>query len=141
MAENANFLLARFREMVKTFSVVLVTTNKAQRLLYLGYIGRVTFQEMKRTRENMAAVLEQLPVNVRILADFERLESMDQCSSTEVGKVMEMLDKKGVELAVRVMPDPSKDIGFNILATFHYRKKIRTITCKTMEEAAKELGL
>jgi hypothetical protein len=121
--------------------MVLVTVNKAKRLLYLGYIGCVSFQDMKRAREGMADILEQLPTNVRILADFERLESMDPASATEVGKVMEMLDKKGVEVSVRVMPDPTKDIGFNILATFHYRKKLRSVTCKTMEEAAKELGL
>lgn len=121
--------------------MVLVTINKAKRLLYLAYIGRVTFQDMKRVREGMADVLEQLPANIRVLGDLERLESMDAASASEIGKVMEMLDKKGVDTAVRVIPDPSKDIGFNILSLFHYRKKKRVVTCQTMDEAAKELGL
>ena len=72
---------------------------------------------------------------------MERLESMDAASSTEIGKVMEMLSAKGLELSVRVIPDPSKDIGLSILSTFHYRKKVRIVTCTSMEDAAKELGL
>jgi hypothetical protein len=121
--------------------MVLVTINKAKRLLYLAYIGEVCFQEMKKVREDMPELLEHLPPNLRVLGDLERLESMDAASSTEIGKVMEMLDKKGIEMSVRVIPDPSKDIGLNILGLFHYRKKLRVVTCKSMEEAAKELGL
>ena len=120
--------------------MVLVTINKAKRLLYLSYIGHVDFQEMKRAREDMPEILEQLPANVRVLGDLERLESMDPASASEIGKVMDMLDQKGVEVSVRVIPDPSKDIGLKILALFHYRKKVRVVTCQTMEEAAKELG-
>ena len=121
--------------------MVLVTINKSKRLLYLAYIGQVCFQEMKRAREDMPEVLQHLPTNIRVLADLERLESMDSASSTEIGKVMEMLDRKGIELSVRVIPDPSKDIGLNILSTFHYRRKLRVVNCQTMAEAAKELGL
>jgi anti-anti-sigma regulatory factor len=121
--------------------MVLVTINKSKRLLYFAYIGQVCFQEMKRAREDLPEILQQLPTNLRILADLERLESMDSASAAEIGKVMEMLDRKGVELSVRVIPDPSKDIGLSILTMFHYRKKIRVVTCQSMAEAAKELGL
>jgi hypothetical protein len=42
---------------------------------------------------------------------------------------------------VRVIPDPTKDIGFNILARFHYRRNPRITNCETMMEAAKLLSL
>jgi len=45
----------------------------------------------------------------------------------------------GVELVVRVIPDPHKDIGFNILSLFHYRRRVRIVTCPTLEEAMKAL--
>lgn len=121
--------------------MVLVTINQSKRLLYFAYIGHVCFQDIKRASEDLTAILEHLPMGFRVLADLERLESMDSASAPEIGKVMEMLDGKGVEISVRVIPDPSKDIGMNILARFHYRKVVRSVTCQTMEEAAKELGL
>lgn len=121
--------------------MVLVTINKSKRLLYFAYIGQVCFQEMKRVREDLPELLQHLPTNIRVLGDLERLESMDAASSGEIGKVMEMLDQKGVEISVRVIPDPSKDIGLSILTMFHYRKTIRVVTCKTMTEAAKVLAL
>jgi hypothetical protein len=40
-----------------------------------------------------------------------------------------------------VIPDPSKDIGLDILALFHYRKRPRMVTCKNMVEAAEKLSL
>jgi hypothetical protein len=121
--------------------MVLVTINEAKRLIYLAYFGRVDYEQMKRTREEITQFLDRLPANLRVLGDLERMESMDPAAATEIGKVMEMLDRKGLEMSVRVIPDPTKDIGFNILARIHYRKKVRVINCASMLEAAKALGL
>ena len=54
---------------------------------------------------------------------------------------MDLLDEAGVSLVVRVIPDPKKDIGMNILSLFHYRNRPRVVTCARMIEAAKELSL
>jgi hypothetical protein len=39
-----------------------------------------------------------------------------------------------------VIPDPRKDIGFNILSLFHYRHDIHIVTCETLEEAKRALA-
>jgi hypothetical protein len=52
-----------------------------------------------------------------------------------------LCDQKGVALVVRVVPDPTKDIGFNILSLFHYPHRPPAVTCKTMVEAARLLSL
>ena len=57
------------------------------------------------------------------------------------GQVMEKLDCKGIEISVRVIPDPSKDIGLSILSTFHSRNSVRIVTCTSMVEAARVLDL
>jgi hypothetical protein len=44
-----------------------------------------------------------------------------------------------VEAVVRVIPDPQKDIGLNILSLFHYRRRVRIVTCATLGEAMKAL--
>ena len=54
---------------------------------------------------------------------------------------MELLDRNGVELVVRVIPDSTKDIGLNILMIFHYKKQPRVVTCSKMTEAARILSL
>jgi hypothetical protein len=119
----------------------LATVNKTQRLLLLSYLGHVGAEELKRGRAEATAVLGDLQPGFRVLADFERLDSMDPDSAAEIGKLMELADQRGVGLIVRVIPDPSKDIGLNILARFHYKQRVPTVTCETMAEAAQALEI
>jgi anti-anti-sigma regulatory factor len=121
--------------------VFLATTNKANKLLVLTYIGHVRTEELRRGRESARLLLADLKPGFRILADFERMDRMDTSAAQELGKMMEEADEKGVETIVRVIPHPSQDIGLNILAMFHYKRQLQMVTCKTMEEAAKVLGL
>ncbi len=118
----------------------LATTNKEKRLMYVSYVGEVRRDELKRALEELDALLVDLPAGFRLLTDLERLETMDPAGMTEIGKIMEKLSKKGMEMVVRVIPDPSKDIGLNILSIFHYGPRIRVVTCETMAEAAKMLA-
>jgi hypothetical protein len=119
----------------------LATTNKTKRLLYLSYIGRVQVEEVTRGREEVEALVSDWPDGFRVLADFGRLESMDATTATELGRLMDMSNRRGVELVVRVLPDPTKDPGLNILSMFHYKHPIEVVTCKTMEEAVRALGI
>jgi len=119
----------------------LATIDRTKRLLLLNYVGNVTADELRNGLKEANALLADLPPGIRILADFGRMESMDADSPRELGRLMESADRKGVEMVARVIPDPTKDIGLNILAAFHYRKPLPTVTCASMEEAAKELGI
>jgi hypothetical protein len=47
-----------------------------------------------------------------------------------------VMERHGMELIVRVIPDPAKDIGFNLISRFHYHHRPRTATFKTLAEAA-----
>ena len=107
----------------------------------MSYNQRVRVEELKRGREDVKALLADLPPGFRLLVDLSQLEKMDLDCMKEIGRTMEWIDKAGVEMVVRVMPDPGKDIGFNILAIFHYPRHPRIVTCKTMTEAARLLGL
>ena len=53
---------------------------------------------------------------------------------------MDMCNEKGVEMVVRLIPDPHKDIGLNIMSLFHYRRRVRLVTCETLAEAMKILA-
>jgi len=119
----------------------LATSNKAKQLLHLSYFQRVKPEELRRAIEDIRALMKDLKPGFRLLADFERLESMDLACATEIGRMMELLDQGGVGLLVRVMPDPRKDIGLDIISLFHYRHHPQMVTCKHMAEAFKKLAL
>lgn len=119
----------------------LATTNKAQRLLQLSYIQNVSLADLERGYAQMLPLLAEFPAGFRLLADLGRMESIDLACVDLIGRTMELMYEHGLELVVRVVPDPSKDIGFMIIAAFHYPSQLRIVTCQTMEEAARVLGL
>jgi hypothetical protein len=126
---------------VNLSSMFLATSNKGKKLLHLSYIGSVGVAELQRGHNDLAALLAELPVGFKMLVDLGRLEIMDLNCIEELGKMMELLDQHGFEQVVRVIPDPTKDIGFNILARFHYHNNPRITTCETMIAAEKLLEL
>lgn len=119
----------------------LVTSNKAKQLLLMRYCERVTAKQLKAGRSDLKALLEELKPGFSVLADFSQLESMAADCVPEIGAGMELIDAAKPGLLVRVIPDPSKDIGLNILTAFHYKKRPQIVNCKTLTEAAKLLAL
>ena len=120
--------------------MLLVTSNKSKQLLFLSYIGHVRAEEFERKREELAAQLEELSPGFRLLVDFGGLESMGLDCEPGLGRMMDLIGQAGVGLVVRVIPEPDKDIGMNILTVFHYRRRPRVVTCKSMGDAVRELG-
>ena len=119
----------------------LATSNKGKRLLCLSYIQQVESGELKRGEEDVKALLAELPTGFRLLVDLSLLESMGLESMDVIGRMMEEFDRSGVAMIVRVIPDSSKDIGFNIYTIFHYPHRPQVVTCQNMTEAARALGL
>jgi hypothetical protein len=119
----------------------LAMTNKSKRLLYVGFIQQVRTDDLQRGLEEMPSLLADLPPGFHFLVDLGRLESMEPACMMQIGKVMELCDQHSVGLVVRVIPDPAKDIGLNILSIFHYRHRPRMFTCETMSEAARLLSI
>lgn len=121
--------------------MLLVTSNKPRRLLCVSYIGQVRPEEFRHGREDLKVQLQELSAGFRLLADFTLLEFMSLDCEPELGRMMELMGAAGVDLVVRVIPDPSKDIGMNILTAFHYPHRPRVVTCQNLIEAARALGL
>jgi len=119
--------------------MVLATINRPQELLYLNLFGDVLANELVLYRAEIAALLTDLKPGFRLITDLARLNSIEIEAAPEIGRVMDMCDQKGVGMVIRVIPDPSKDIGLNILTFFHYHHGPKTITCATLEEAVKTL--
>ena len=55
-------------------------------------------------------------------------------------KIMDALAEKGVASVSRVIPDPHKDIGLNILSQFHYGPEIKIATFETLADALQSMA-
>ena len=121
--------------------MLLVTSNKTKQLLYLSFIGTVRPEEFQNRREELANQLAGLSPGFHSLVDLTHLEFMGLECMAELGRQMELIGKSGVSLVVRVIPDPSKDVGMNILTIFHYPHQLRVVTCQNLTKAVKALGL
>jgi len=117
-----------------------VTTNKQNNTLRITYSKVVGQHASKRCREEVEQSLHDLKPGFRLLTDMSALDSMDYSCASEISALMDLLRKKGVAKVVRVIPDPHKDIGFNMLTIFHYRHAVSVVTVQTLEEGLKALS-
>ena len=85
--------------------------------------------------EEVRAGLAKLESGFRLLADLTDLESMDVACAPFIEKAMDLCNEKGASIVVRVIPDPTRDIGMQIMSLFHYGGDVRIVTCETLDEA------
>ena len=97
-------------------------------------------QELQQSRDELALLLAELAPGFRLLTDLSHLEFMDIDCEAEIACVMELCAQKGISSVVRVIPEPKKDIGFNILTALHYGRQVRVSTCASLEEALRLLA-
>jgi anti-anti-sigma regulatory factor len=117
----------------------LVEVDPSKRLLIIRYAQRVSAEEVRQCREQARGLLKEMEPGFRLLADLSRLESMDTACAREIGAMMDLLAEKRVGTVVRVVPDPRKDIGLNILSLFHYGPEVRLMTCENLTAAMQHL--
>src|SRR6266536_2290636 len=117
-----------------------VEADKSKRLVVISTVGRVTKEEAKRAAQEVRDILKDFAAGFRVLADFRWLESMDTAAARHVAEIMDTLTEKQVASVTRVMPDPHKDIGLNILSQFHYGPEIQINTFETLADALQSLA-
>src|SRR5438270_11393869 len=93
----------------------------AKNLMLMTFCGHVTAEEVKEGTNELGGFLVETKPGFRLLTDMTKLETMDSACIPYISNSMDLLNKHAVATVVRVIPDPHKDIGFNILSLFHYR--------------------
>jgi anti-anti-sigma regulatory factor len=114
--------------------------DKPNNLLRMTFSGHVTADEAKQGTDELADHLVETESGFRLLTDLTGLEAMDTECVPYIRSSMDILNKKGVAMVVRVIPDPQKDIGFKILSLFHYGHDVQIVTCESLEEAMRALA-
>lgn len=119
----------------KSNPVLLPTTNKTRGLLHLGFIGDVDPAQIHQALDALPALLRDLPAGFILLVDLERVGIMTKECAPGIGRLMELFDQKGVRQVIRVIPDKSKDIGFQVLYLLHYKNPPPLVICENMLQA------
>ena len=91
--------------------------------------------------QRIREVLQDVAPGLRVLADFRWLESMDSAAARHIAEIMDALAEKEVVSVTRVMPDPRKDIGLNILSQFHYGPHVQIATFETLADALQNIAV
>src|ERR1700745_3982869 len=116
-----------------------VEIDRSKRLLVISALRQVTAEQAELVAQQVRELLHDVVPGFRVLADFRWLESMDSAAAHHVAEIMDTLTEKGVASVTRVMSDPHKDIGLNILSQFHYAPEIPIATFETLADALQSL--
>jgi hypothetical protein len=116
-----------------------VELDRSKRLLVISAAQRVTAEHAQQAARQIRELLKNVAPGVRVLADFRWLDSMDAAAARHVAEIMDALAEKQIASVTRVMPDPHKDIGLNILSQFHYGPEIQISTFETLADALQSL--
>lgn len=117
-----------------------VELDLSKRLLVISAAQKVTAEEAMMAAQRIREVLQDVAPGFRVLADFRGLQSMDPAAARHIANIMDALAEKGVASVTRVMPDPHKDIGLNILSQFHYGPDVSITTFETLADAVQSIA-
>jgi anti-anti-sigma regulatory factor len=117
-----------------------VELDQSKRLLVISPAQHVTAEQAKLAAQRVRELLQDVAPGFRVLADFRWLDAMDSGAARHIADIMDALAEKGVASVTRVMPDPHKDIGLNILSQFHYGPEIKIATFQTLADALENMA-
>jgi hypothetical protein len=117
-----------------------IEANDAERLIKITWSGHVNLDEMRRCADEIGVTASKLLPGFRVLVDMTDLESMDYTGAPYIGSIMDVCVTKQVEHVVRVIPNPHKDIGMNIMSYLRYGSKVRVTVCENRADAMRLLA-
>jgi len=118
-----------------------VELDRSKRLLVISALQTVTAEEANLVAQQIRERLRDVAPGFHVLADFRWLESMDSAAARHIAEIMDALAEKKVSSVTRVMPDPQKDIGLNILSQFHYGPDVTITTFQTLADAIQSIAV
>jgi anti-anti-sigma regulatory factor len=117
-----------------------VELDQSKRLLVISAVQRVAAREVRVVAQRVREVLRDVAPGFHVLADFRWLESMDSAAAQHLAEIMDALAEKEVASVTRVISDPHKDIGLNILSPFHYGPNVSITTFETLADAVQSIA-
>ena len=117
-----------------------VELDQSKRLLVISGAERITAHQVRAAAQGVRELLRDVAPGFRVLVDFRLMNSMESEAAPHLAEIMETLTEKGVASVARVVSDPHKDIGLNILSQFHYGPDIPIATFNTLADAVQSIA-
>jgi len=120
-------------------NTILVTVDGPKNIVRLSYFGDIGIDESGRHEKALTDAIAATRPGFYLLTDLSHLNSMDVGCMPYIIRRMEFARSRGIARVVRIIPDRSKDIGFNIMSLFHYPRGVQVLTCTNQAEADRAL--
>ena len=116
-----------------------IDPDPARNLVTITYRGAVTAEEAAAGVPRAQQAIDSVRAGFGLLVDLTPLTAMETDCAPAIRATMAYANTHGVLAVVRVIPDPKRDIGMQIMSRFHYGPNVQTYTCETMAEALRLL--
>ena len=113
-----------------------VKSDQVANSLTISYGGKVTPAETRLCADEVRLALSGFQPGFRLIVDLTELQAMEVACSSAIAQIMELCDAAGVAEVVRIIPDPTRDIGLQIMSFFHYGSDVRIVTCASTADVA-----
>jgi hypothetical protein len=117
-----------------------VEADLSRKILRVHFRGVVTAEDMHAPLDGVRELVGKLGPGFSLLTDLSELQEMEIDTVRDLARMMDLCLESGLKQVVRVIPDPSKDIGFHLLSITHYRGRVPVATCETRAEAERILS-
>jgi hypothetical protein len=117
-----------------------IEIDREKRFLVISATGHVTKEEVKAAADKVRELVQDAPPGLHALTDLRWLTIMNADAAKHVAEIMEILQEKQLASVTRIVPDSSKDIGFNILSHFHYKPSVQIFTVESLAEAMRNVA-
>jgi hypothetical protein len=114
--------------------MIKLSHDEKRNRVTLTYEGNVDVGEAEDLYLRLQALMPKCRRGFKALADLSSADTIEKETLPVFRKVMDLLNQHGISEVIRVVPDPEKDIGFNILSVFHYDKDVKVHTCQSLEQ-------
>lgn len=119
--------------------MIQIEHDSKNNLLLLIFKDVIDIEQGEKLYADLRDIVPKLYKGFRLITDLSELDSMHLDIHSILEQVMDLCNEHGVSKIIRIIPDISKDIGFNIMSLFHYSHDVVIHTYKSFEEARKSL--
>ena len=112
-----------------------IESDQPHNWLTIVYSGYVNPDETHRCAEEIRVAVTKIEPGFRLVVDLTDLQAMDVSCAPHIRSIMDTCNRSGVAEVVRIIPDPKRDIGLQIMSYFHYGNDVHIVTCESLDEA------
>ncbi len=111
-----------------------ISYNKKSNLVTLRYKGHVDAGVAEGIHLHFQTLIPKCRPGFKVLVDLSSVDEISRDVIPIITRIMDLCNQHGVAQVARVIPDPDKDIGFNILSVFHYDKGIKVVNYQSLDQ-------